>query len=93
MAGRIITGPFITPGILDVGLIWTSDDIVSLRSAIASGVSSVSYAGPPQRSVTYQSTAEMQALLTRMILDVYGRRRWRRVRVRKGFRDDDTDTE
>lgn len=74
-----------------VGTIWTSDDIVALKAAVASGVLMVSYAGPPQRSVTYQSLAEMRKLLAAMIADVFGVRRRRLARVRKGFRDDETD--
>lgn len=42
---------------------WTQTDIDTLKAAIASGVLSVSYSGPPARSVTYQSTeAMLQAL-------------------------------
>lgn len=45
---------------------WTEAEIAALRAAVASGVLTVSYAGPPARSVTYQSLAEMRSLLAEM---------------------------
>lgn len=45
---------------------WTTDEIASLRAAVASGVLTVSYAGPPARTVTYQSLSEMRKLLATM---------------------------
>lgn len=46
---------------------WTETEIATLQAAIASGVLSVSYAGPPQRTITYQSLSEMRDLLAEMI--------------------------
>lgn len=68
---------------------WTQADIDTLKAAVASGVLMVSYAGPPQRSVTYQSLDAMRSLLAEMIRDVNGSAvpSYRRVQVNKGFRD------
>jgi hypothetical protein len=49
---------------------WTEADILALRTAIASGVLSVSYSGPPARQVTYQSLDAMRALLAEMRQEV-----------------------
>ncbi len=38
---------------------WTQSDVDALHSAIASGVLSVRYAGPPMREVVYQSIDAM----------------------------------
>ena len=65
--------------------VWTEGDIATLKKAIASGVLSVSYAGPPQRSITYQSLAEMRSLLAEMVGQVRGRTTFRRVAFKKGF--------
>jgi hypothetical protein len=68
--------------------LWTEGDIATLKAAIAQGVVSVSYAGPPARSITYQSLAEMRALLAEMVGQVggySGRARYRRVAFKKGF--------
>jgi hypothetical protein len=70
-----------------VATTWTQADIDTLRAAIASGVMSVSYAGPPQRSVTYQSLDAMRAVLAEMIRDVSGATSYRRVQFLRGFRD------
>lgn len=67
--------------------LWTDADIETLKAAIASGVLSVSYAGPPQRSVTYQNLSEMRKLLAEMVRDVKGTVTHRRVKFSKGFRD------
>jgi len=45
---------------------WTDAHIAALKAAVASGVLSVSYNGPPAQTVTYQSLAEMRALLAEM---------------------------
>lgn len=42
---------------------WPDADILILRSAIVSGVLTVSYSGPPSRTVTYQSLSSMLELL------------------------------
>lgn len=65
---------------------WTQEDIDTLKAAIAGGVMSVSYAGPPQRSVTYQSLGQMRALLAEMLRDVNGAVTYRRAKFSKGFR-------
>ena len=49
---------------------WTQTDLDSLKAAISSGILTVSYAGPPSRTITYQSLAEMRKLLTEMVSDV-----------------------
>ena len=64
---------------------WTQADIDTLKAAIASGVQSVTYAGPPARSVTYQSLDAMRAVLAEMRREVGGRKRFRRVKISKGF--------
>ena len=50
--------------------IWTQADIDSVKAALSSGVLSVSYAGPPARSVMYQSTGQLMSLLAAMVDDV-----------------------
>jgi len=52
--------------------IWTQEDIDELKKAIRSGRLSVSYAGPPARAETFQSLAEMRALLAEMVKQVSG---------------------
>jgi len=64
---------------------WTQADIDKLKAAIASGVLTVSYAGPPARSTTYQSLPEMRKLLAEMIGQVSGAPRFRRAAFSKGF--------
>jgi hypothetical protein len=49
---------------------WTQEDIDKLKTAIASGVSEVSYAGPPARSIRYQSTDQMLDALAEMTAEV-----------------------
>lgn len=64
---------------------WTQIDIDALKAAIATGVTSVSYAGPPARSVSYRSLAEMQAVLAMMERDVNASTPYRLVKTRKGL--------
>ena len=67
---------------------WTQTDIDTLKAAIASGVLSVNYAGPPSRSVTYQSLDAMRSLLAEMRVEVgaaNGRPRVTYARTSKGF--------
>lgn len=67
---------------------WTQNDIDTLKSAVASGVLTVKYSGPPAREVTYQNLKEMRSLLASMRQDVdaaAGRKRYRLARTRKGF--------
>lgn len=67
---------------------WTQADIDKLQAAISSGVLSVSYAGPPARSITYQSLAEMRSLLAEMVSSVGGAsggKSYRLATTRKGL--------
>lgn len=67
---------------------WTQSDIDTLKAAIASGVLSVNYAGPPARSITYQSLEAMRSLLAEMRAEVNaaaGRPRYTLARTSKGF--------
>ncbi|WP_369414255.1 phage head-tail joining protein [Corallococcus soli] len=67
---------------------WTQSDIDTLKGAVASGVLSVNYAGPPSRSVTYQSLDSMRSLLAEMRADVSaaaGRPRVTYAKTSKGF--------
>lgn len=50
--------------------IWTQADLDTLKSAVASGVLTVIYDGPPRRQVTYQNLTEMRRLLSEMVADV-----------------------
>jgi hypothetical protein len=49
---------------------WTQADVDALKLSVASGILVVTYDGPPRRSITYQSLAEMRALLASMQQDV-----------------------
>jgi hypothetical protein len=68
---------------------WTQADIDALKTAVSSGVLTVSFTGPPSRSITYQSLAEMRSLLAEMVADVEGeegtRPRYRKAKFTKGF--------
>ncbi len=64
---------------------WTQADIDSLKGAVASGILTVRYDGPPGRTITYQSLAEMRALLAEMQRSVKGTTSYRLVQTRKGF--------
>lgn len=67
---------------------WTQEEIDQLRAAIASGVLTVSYAGPPARSITYQSLADMRELLAEMVASsaaASGGTRFRLGATRKGL--------
>lgn len=46
--------------------LWTQADIDTLKAAVTTGVLSVTYDGPPRRSVTYQSLDAMRSLLSSM---------------------------
>lgn len=69
--------------------IWTQDDVDKLKAAIASGVLSVSYDGPPKRTIVYQSLSDMRKLLAEMRAEVGAaagtRRAFRLASTRKGF--------
>lgn len=71
---------------------WTQADVDAIRAAVvalASGqrVVSVSYAGPPARSVSYgiADLSQLRALLAEMERAVSGPPRYRRVVFSKGF--------
>lgn len=70
--------------------LWTQADVDSLKAAVASGVLTVSYAGPPARTITYHSLESMRALLAEMVASVgqaSGARVSRRyAKTNKGFR-------
>ena len=72
---------------------WTQEEYDALRAAVASGVLTVKYAGPPAREITYQSLSDMRALLAEMAASIAdqngGATRFRRAAFRKGFRDAD----
>ncbi len=65
--------------------LWTEADITALSAAIASGVQSVSYTGPPSRTVTYQSLNQMRSLLASMVIDVREPATVRFAQHKKGF--------
>jgi hypothetical protein len=45
---------------------WTQSDIDTLKAAMATGILTVTYDGPPRRSVTYQSLDAMSKQLSQM---------------------------
>lgn len=53
---------------------WTDEDVDTLKTAykqaLLTGVLTVNYSGPPARSVTYRSTAEMWQTLQRVLAAV-----------------------
>ncbi len=69
--------------------IWTQADVDSLKASVASGILTVRYDGPPGRTITYQSLAEMRALLASMQQDVAAASgqttRYRYAATRKGL--------
>lgn len=78
--------------ILTAVMAWTQQDVDQVRAAVvalAAGtrVVTVSYAGPPARSVTYGAAnlAELRELLAEMERSVSGGTRFRRVAFGKGF--------
>ena len=68
---------------------WTQAEVDTLKAAVASGVLTVSYDGPPKRMITYQSLAEMRDLLDEMTASVDTeagtRTKIRRVITNKGL--------
>lgn len=70
--------------------IWTEEELETLKAAVASGVLTVSYAGPPARTITYQSLDAMRALLAEMTASVAEqagtRTSFRRASFSRGFR-------
>lgn len=63
---------------------WTQADVDKLARAVASGVLTVRYDGPPGRTITYQSLSEMRSLLAEMRREVRGAPSYRLIRTRKG---------
>lgn len=49
-----------------MGMAWTIKQRDELQAAIASGLRSVRYEGPPAREETYQDLGQMRALLAEM---------------------------
>jgi hypothetical protein len=68
---------------------WTQTDVDTLKAAIGSGILTVSYAGPPSRTITYQNVDAMRRLLAEMVADVANtagtRTGYRLVATRKGL--------
>jgi hypothetical protein len=68
--------------------LWTQADIDSLKAAVSSGVLTVTFDGPPRRSITYQSLSEMRSLLASMVQEVArasGGASYRFIATRKGL--------
>ena len=69
---------------------WTQSDVDTLAAAIATGVLSVEYSGPPARRVQYHSLKEMRDLLAEMraaVGDAAGTRQGYRRASMKGFNE------
>lgn len=67
---------------------WTQADIDTLKAAVGSGVLTVTYSGPPSRTITYQSLDAMRSLLAEMIRQVSGSTAappYRLAAFKKGF--------
>ena len=64
---------------------WTTADIESLKTAVASGILTVRYDGPPGRTITYQSLSEMRSLLAEMQRETKSAPAYRLAQTRKGF--------
>ena len=67
---------------------WTQADIDSLKAAVASGILTVRYDGPPARTITYQDLGQMRALLASMVAEVgraAGKSTVRYAQTSKGF--------
>lgn len=64
---------------------WTQAEIDTLKAAVASGVLTVTYDGPPRRSITYQSLDAMRSLLSEMQRSVSTSPTTRYATVRKGM--------
>lgn len=74
--------------------IFTQTEADALKAAIVSGVLSVSYSGPPARTVTYQSLDAMRRLHAAMVADIAQaagtRVAVRYPTIRSGFYPEDT---
>jgi hypothetical protein len=68
---------------------WTQADIDKLKEAVGSGILTVSYNGPPARTITYQSLDAMRSLLASMETQVGNaagtRKRFRLFATKKGL--------
>lgn len=68
---------------------YTQAEVDTLRAAVASGVLTVSFSGPPARTVTYQSLAEMRKQLANMVAELAGtagiRQPYRKAAFKSGF--------
>lgn len=71
---------------------WTADEVAQVRAAVlalATGarVVTVNYAGPPARSVTYQTADldQLRSLLAEMDRSANSTTQFRRVAFSKGF--------
>lgn len=67
---------------------WTQTDVDALKVAVASGILTVRYDGPPGRTITYQSLSDMRSLLASMQQDVAranGQANYRLASTRKGL--------
>jgi hypothetical protein len=71
--------------ILTAVMEWTAEEIATLRAAVASGILTVSYAGPPARTVSYQSLKEMRELLASMTSTSAAGTPYRLASTKKGF--------
>lgn len=69
--------------------IWTQSDIENLKAALSTGVLSVKYSGPPERTIVYQSLRDMRDLLAEMVANVEDaagtRQKYRKASTKKGF--------
>ncbi len=65
---------------------WTQAEIDELKAAIATGIMTVKYSGPPAREIQYQSLEAMRSLLAEMCAQVGGTTAFRRAAHNKGFR-------
>jgi hypothetical protein len=65
-------------------VVWTQQDIDTLKAAVASGILTVHYAGPPARSITYQSLKDMLSLLASMNASTGDMATYRLAATRKG---------
>lgn len=67
---------------------WTQSEFDTLKAAVSSGVLTVTYDGPPRRSITYHSLQSMRDLLAEMQADLAraaGSPNYRLIATRKGL--------
>jgi hypothetical protein len=70
------------------GTVWTQTDVEKLAAAIATGVLTVRYDGPPKREITYQDLPAMRALLAQMrseLARAAGGKSYTLAKTSKGF--------